>query len=106
MYRRRAGESRALHEKIADSRIAFADNRGPTGLEDSGLLAGDLLERRSQVLCVIEADRCYPGDDRIEHVGGIESTAKSGLDDRDIRAGTREVFERHCRRCLEERCAD
>jgi len=70
------------------------------------LFARDLIERRSEILRVIQPDRCHARDDRVEHVGRIESAAQPRLDHRHVGPGAGEVVERHRGRRLEEAGAD
>ena len=54
---------------------------GRPGLKMPAFSPRDLLERRSEILGVIEADRRDAGDDGIEHVRRIESSAEPRFDD-------------------------
>src|SRR3989442_1427610 len=62
-------------------------------LEDAGLFRRDRLQRRAEVLGVIERDVRNHADAEIEDVGGVESPAEANLADQHVDAGAREVVE-------------
>ena len=86
----------------ANVRVGLTDHGGPTRLEDASLLASDLLERRPQVLRVIESNRRHARDQRHHDVRRVEPPAQARLDDRDVGPAACEIVERHDRRRLEE----
>ena len=84
--------------------LARDDHR--VGLDDSRLLDCDGLDRRTEVLLVVEADRRDCADGRWQDVGCIEPATESDFDDGDVDAGTSKQFEGDHRRDLEERRID
>ena len=70
-----------------------AGDREAFRLKDAGLLGRDRLERRPQVLGVVECDVRDDFDAQVEDVRGVETTAESHLADEQVDAGAREIVE-------------
>jgi hypothetical protein len=64
--------------------VVVAENRGPPGAEDAGLLEADGLAVVAEEGLVVEIDTRDDGDIRIDHVHGVEAAAEADLEDRDI----------------------
>jgi hypothetical protein len=77
------------------------DHRHP-GLDDAGLLEGDLFEGVAEVLLMVVSDRGDGTHRRSNDVGRVESAAEADLDDRDLDAARPEQLERGGGRGLEE----
>ena len=59
------------------------DNRN-AGADDTGLFRGDGLERRAEVLLVVEIDGCDGSGNRLDDVGGIEPAAEPDFQYREL----------------------
>jgi hypothetical protein len=68
-----------------------SDDTGDTGLQDAGLLEGDLGQGLAQILLMVDRDR---GDHRqrraVDHVGGVQAAAEADLQQGVIRLGAGE----------------
>src|SRR5207247_8730106 len=73
------------------------------GLQDAGLLGRDGLERRPEVLRVVERDVRDHLDTEVENVRRIEASTETNLADQQVEACTREVVERGAGQDLELR---
>ena len=62
-------------------RSCAAEHRDRAGLDDPGLVPGDLESRRAQVLGVVQADRRDHRDVAVDDVGGVPGAAEPDLDD-------------------------
>ncbi len=82
--------------------IPRAEDRGPAGPEDAGLLDTDLFDGVAEPLPVIEADRDDGGDVGIEQVDGIEPSAHADFEHRHFDALACKHDERRERVPLEE----
>src|SRR5438093_9449161 len=87
----------------ADRRRLCAGDGNTVGLQDAGLLGGDRLQRRTEVLRMVERDVRDDVDAEIEHVGGVEASTQADLADQQVDAGPREVVERGAGQDLELR---
>ena len=91
-----------LHDDLAGLGRHQPDHERNAGLRDARLLERDRLDRRTEILLVVEADR---GDGRYggrDDVGGVEPSAKAHFDDRDVDPALTEELERRRRRDFEE----
>ena len=74
--------------------VGLAQHQNGAGLDDPGLLPGDLLTGVAQVLHVVELD---VGDHRhlaVDDVGGVPQATEAHLDDRDVDGDVGEPLER------------
>src|SRR5258705_12875110 len=78
--RARADLARRRGEPARDLRRRLTDHCRHVSLEDARLFTGDRLERRAEVLGVIEPDRRHPCRSWKHHVRRIESSTEAGLD--------------------------
>jgi hypothetical protein len=64
-------------------RLGRADEEA-AGLDDAGLLVGDVLGGIAQQVGVVEGDGCHHGHLAVAHVGGVGDAAEAHLHDRHI----------------------
>ena len=82
---RRADRLGARGDGIQGLERLLRDHRAHTRLEDTRLFTGDLLNRRTQPLRVIQRNRRDDGKRRARHdVGGVEPSAEPYFQDQDI----------------------
>ena len=68
--------------------VLAADDAEDAGLEDAGLLAGDLGQGVAEVLLVVDGDRGDDGEARpVDDVGGVEAAAEPDLEQREVGRG-------------------
>ena len=79
------------------------DHSGAAGLDDAGLLSGDLDWRGAEPLDMIHGDGGDDGDIGIRHVRRVPDAAETDLDDCHVHRGIREGGEGHAGDDLEER---
>ena len=65
-------------------RVGLADHGRARRLDDAGLLAGDVGERRAGELVVVHADVGDDGDLGVDDVGGVPATEQPDLDHGDV----------------------
>ena len=64
-------------------------------VDDAGFLTGDAGDVVAEVLDVVDADRRDHRDRRVDHIGGVPTSAKTDLDDPHVDRGIRERCECH-----------
>ena len=90
-----------LEDALCLRHLRDADD-GDVPLEDSCLFRGDLGDRVSELVRVVQRYAGHPAQRRFEHVGAVQPPAKPGLDDGDVHLGFGEMVERHGGDDLEE----
>ena len=85
----------------ASDRLAGEDGLG-AGLDDPGLLVGDLGDRVAEQMGVVDVDRGDHGDVGVGDVGRVPGAAESDLDHRHVDRGVGERRVRHRGDDLEE----
>ena len=68
-------------------------DHGAAGLDDAGLLGGDLGQGVAQHLGVVQADGGDGADRRVDDVGGVEPPAQPGLQHLEVHGSLLEVGE-------------
>ena len=79
-----------------------ADHGGAAGLDDAGLLGGDLLDRIAQPLHVVHIHRSDDGRVGVQHVGGVPGTPHAHLHDGHVHRRVGKLPDRHGGQHLEE----
>src|ERR1017187_10519141 len=74
-----------------------------TRFYDSGFFDGDLLERITQPLLMIEINRCDDGNIGLDGIGGVELPAEAGFQNDDVDLAVGEMLQRE-RGCDFEEC--
>ena len=92
---------RRLAEHGDEVRVDLADHRRRAGLDDPGLLPGDVGQRRAGELVVVHADVGDHGDLGVDDVGGVPAPEQADLDDGDVDGDVGEPAERRRRAGLE-----
>ena len=80
-----------------------AGNGDAVRFQDASLFGRDRLERRAEVLRVVERDVRDDADSQIEHVGRVQASTEAHLADQQVDAGAGEVVERSAGEDLELR---
>ena len=99
--RSRRAAAGASGEHGDDGRVGLADDGRRRRLDDPGLLAGDVGQRRPGELVVVHADVGDHGDLGVDDVGGVPPPEQADLDDGDVDGGVGEPAERGGRARLE-----
>ena len=75
----------------ADGRVVAAEDDGDAGLDDSGLLRGDLLHRVAEPVAVVEPDLRDDAKLRLADVRRVEAPPEPALENRviDLRLGAK-----------------
>ena len=102
MDRRPAFRGNRAHDAFRP-RWQAAHHHRPAGLDDTGLLAGDLLDGAAQLRAMVESDGSDDRDLGLHDVGGVQPAAEADLDDREVGAPPLELQERHRGHELEKR---
>ena len=92
-----------LLEHFVVAHIALADHDRDALLDDSGFFGCDLLERVAQQRRMLQPDVGDDAYDRYDDIRGVESSAQSRFDHRDLDVALCEVVESQCRGHFEER---
>ena len=81
---------RALEQHLGDVDVLLGQDREGAGLDDAGLLGGDLDLGRAEEALMVEADRGDDGDLTVGDVGRVPLTAQPDLDDGHVDRGVGE----------------
>ena len=100
---RRTDFGAALRDHLQRVGFLERDDHRRTAVDDAGLFDGDLADRVTEQLHVIEPDRRDHTDAGVQDVGRIPRPAEADLDGRHIDRRVGKRGERECRRQLEVR---
>src|SRR5690606_8892797 len=81
---------RAVGEDGRDLRVLRRRDGDGVGVDDPGLLVGDVLDRVPEEVLVVDTDRGDDGDVRVDDIGRVPGAAHADLDDGDVDRGVRE----------------
>ncbi len=93
---------RAPQDGLGGVELLLGDDRDGVGLDDPGLLDGDLAGGLPQLVGVVEADRGDHGDPGVDDVGGVPGAAHADLDHGDVHRRVGEGRVGHAGEHLEE----
>ena len=73
-----------LAKGLVDFAVLGEGDEGSGGTEDAGFFAGDFGESGAEVVLVVEGDVGDDGEERVDDVGGVETSAEAHFEDGDL----------------------